>query len=285
MKRIKEMLMKRIKEMLMMVFIMLLVGFVAGTASASSVGWKIHPLSTNPLTMTWCEVSNHSPHDSSVVINVLSFENNNDGVTFAPICVAAQNSPRKRETVTYYFERKSIYKGYSSTGIALATDGGLLSLSATGAGWYAIKLSVVGKGITQENTSVSCFQADPSGAKRMVSVEYVSGSSGDCQSGVITPTPCTYGLSSTSASVPLTAGTGNITVTAGSGCLWTASSNVSWITVTSGASGTGNGTLNYSVEANAGATRTGTITIGGQPFTVTQRGTAQVLCNRCSFVN
>jgi hypothetical protein len=72
--------------------------------------------------------------------------------------------------------------------------------------------------------------------------------------------------------VPLTAGTGNITVTAGSGCLWTASSNVSWITVTSGASGTGNGTLNYSVEANAGATRTGTITIGRQIFTVTQSG-------------
>ena len=68
------------------------------------------------------------------------------------------------------------------------------------------------------------------------------------------------------------AGSQTVTVTAASGtCAWTAvSNNTSWLTVTGGATGTGNGTVTYSITANTGAARTGTITIGGQIFTVTQ---------------
>ena len=44
--------------------------------------------------------------------------------------------------------------------------------------------------------------------------------------------------------------------------------------MTAGASGSGNGPVSYSVAANAGTTsRTGTLTIGGQTFTVTQADT------------
>lgn len=58
--------------------------------------------------------------------------------------------------------------------------------------------------------------------------------------------------------------------TASTSCAWTAVSNNSWITITGGASGTGIGTVTYSVDTNTGAARTGTITIGGQIFTVNQ---------------
>ena len=51
---------------------------------------------------------------------------------------------------------------------------------------------------------------------------------------------------------------------------WTATSNVSWLTITGGASGTGNGTVIYTVAANAGGERTGTLTIGGRTFPVSQ---------------
>ena len=54
---------------------------------------------------------------------------------------------------------------------------------------------------------------------------------------------------------------------------WTASSNSAWLTITSGASTTGSGTVTYSVAANTSAnSRTGTLTVGGQSFTVTQSG-------------
>lgn len=86
-----------------------------------------------------------------------------------------------------------------------------------------------------------------------------------------TAAACTYSLSSSNASYSSSGGTGSVTVTAGSSCSWTAASGASWITITAGASGTGNGTVNYSVAANtSSSTLTGTITIAGQTFTVTE---------------
>ncbi len=56
--------------------------------------------------------------------------------------------------------------------------------------------------------------------------------------------------------------------------MWTAiSNNPEFITITAGASGMGNGTVSYSVAANSNTTsRTGTISVAGQLFTVTQDG-------------
>ena len=64
-------------------------------------------------------------------------------------------------------------------------------------------------------------------------------------------------------------GNGSIAVTTQSA--WTATSNDSWITISSGASGSGNGSVVYSVaQNNTGFARTGTITVAGKTFTVTQ---------------
>lgn len=65
-----------------------------------------------------------------------------------------------------------------------------------------------------------------------------------------------------------------MTVTAGAGCAWTAVNNDPWITITSGGSGTGNGTVNYSVAANGGGARNGSMTIAGLSFTISQSGTS-----------
>ena len=56
-----------------------------------------------------------------------------------------------------------------------------------------------------------------------------------------------------------------------SSCAWTASSDVPWMTITSGASGTGNGHVGVHIDANPDPSpRTGTLTIAGQTVTVTQ---------------
>ncbi|KJR43505.1 two component regulator propeller domain-containing protein [Candidatus Magnetoovum chiemensis] len=68
-------------------------------------------------------------------------------------------------------------------------------------------------------------------------------------------------------------GSGSVTVTpSDSSCAWTAASNASWITVNSGASGTGSGTVGYTVSANTGIARIGTITTAGKDFIVAQTG-------------
>jgi hypothetical protein len=82
---------------------------------------------------------------------------------------------------------------------------------------------------------------------------------------------CAYSVSPTGKTFGADGGGGSVNVTDGGGCGWTAASNVSWISVTSGASGTGGGVVNYSVQANTGTTsRVGTMTIAGKKFTVTQ---------------
>ncbi len=88
---------------------------------------------------------------------------------------------------------------------------------------------------------------------------------------VAAATVCSYAIDPTSASAPAGGGGASVSVTAGAGCGWTAVSNDGWITVNAGSeSGTGNGTVNYTVAANTGPSRSGTITIGGQTFTVNQ---------------
>jgi hypothetical protein len=92
------------------------------------------------------------------------------------------------------------------------------------------------------------------------------------------PTPCDVSLGSTMVSLPVEGGTGSVGVTAGGACVWTAVSNAPWITITNGASGTGNGAVAFSVAANSGEARSGTLTIGGRAFTVTQAAAQPAPC-------
>jgi hypothetical protein len=81
---------------------------------------------------------------------------------------------------------------------------------------------------------------------------------------------CSFSISPADTDVGAGASTGTVSVTAAGGCAWTAKSNDSWVTITAGGSGTGNGTVNYSVAANTGGARSGTLTIAGRTFTVNQ---------------
>ena len=70
--------------------------------------------------------------------------------------------------------------------------------------------------------------------------------------------------------MPAGGGSRTVSVTTGTGCAWTASTGTAWITITSGAGGKGNGSVAFNVAANLGPAGTGTLTIGGQTFTVDQ---------------
>jgi len=82
---------------------------------------------------------------------------------------------------------------------------------------------------------------------------------------------CTFSLSESGQSFTATGGSGNVTVTTSSSCPWSATSSESWLTVVSGASGTGAGVVMYRVAANtSGLARAASLSIGGQTFTVNQ---------------
>lgn len=91
---------------------------------------------------------------------------------------------------------------------------------------------------------------------------------------------CSYSITPSSQAFEVTGGSGSVSVSTApaSGCEWSASSNVPWITITAGSSGSGAGVVNYTVAANPEVSqRSGTLTIAGQTFTVTQEGTPLVV--------
>ena len=70
----------------------------------------------------------------------------------------------------------------------------------------------------------------------------------------------------------------SVRVAAASDCAWSATSNAEWLRITSGGTGSGSGRVRYTVAANPSpAVRTGTLTIDGWTFTVTQAGVNQNL--------
>jgi subtilisin family serine protease len=93
-------------------------------------------------------------------------------------------------------------------------------------------------------------------------------------------TSCTYAISESSKSFGSNSSTGSIAVTTGAGCTWTAASSTSWLTVTSGNSGSGNGTVSYALQENSNtSSRTGTLTVAGKTYSVTQSGSVGAVAN------
>ena len=82
---------------------------------------------------------------------------------------------------------------------------------------------------------------------------------------------CAYLISPVSRTHGSGAESGTIAVSAGTGCIWTATTSLPWVSIVSGATGSGNGTVSYSVQAAPSSTsRSGTIAVAGQSFLVTQ---------------
>ena len=95
------------------------------------------------------------------------------------------------------------------------------------------------------------------------------------------PTPtCSYKVTPDSASFNKHGGSGTISVAAPNGCRWSATTSVDWITINSGSSGSGAGTVAYTVRDSgddqvdpspaAKPDRVGTIHVADQTFTITQ---------------
>ncbi len=78
---------------------------------------------------------------------------------------------------------------------------------------------------------------------------------------------CSYTVQQPSTTAPTSGGTVSITVLAASGCNWVVSNLPSWITASSSPSG-----ALLTVASNAGAARTATILIAGQPLVIAQNG-------------
>ena len=91
---------------------------------------------------------------------------------------------------------------------------------------------------------------------------------------LVVPT-CVSFLGAANINIDSGTNSGTVPIFGTAGCAWTAASNAPWLTIASGSSGSANGSVSFSAAANSSVnSRTGTLTIAGQTFTVTQAGVA-----------
>ena len=198
-------------------------------------------------------------------------------LTFA---IAATTGPTRSGTITVGGQAVTVVQGQGCT-FAIAPDtrsvppsgdegtvsvtaaAGCAWTAAANASWITISSGATGNG----NGSVSFKVAATTGPARSGTLT-IAGRTFTVNQGL----GCTISLASSSATQPAGGGAGGFDVRTAAGCGWTAASNASWLSVTAGATGDGNGTVHYTAAANTGPQRSGTITAGGQTFTVGQDG-------------
>ena len=82
---------------------------------------------------------------------------------------------------------------------------------------------------------------------------------------------CAFDVSPTDQFLPGVLNSSSVNIRAASGCAWTAFTNDLWISITSPASGNGNGTVTFQLLANPDSfNRKGLLTVGGQSISVVQ---------------
>ena len=164
----------------------------------------------------------------------------------------------------------------SPTSGTLDPSGGSGSINVTdggGCGWEA----------KSDSSWVTITSNDCGSGDGKVDYSVSSNSSGETRSGAVTisgeaftvsqagGSNCSYSISPKSNTYPASGGSGSVNVTGQNECYWDATADSSWITITSDSWGHGEGCVNYSVFANyTESSRSGTLTIGGKAFTVTQ---------------
>lgn len=150
-----------------------------------------------------------------------------------------------------------------------ATGQATVNITASGAtcAWTASGLNVTPVGGTGSGSVTVTVPPNPAPGSRTLSATIANQLLSVDQTGI----SCSASLSPYSASSPAAGGQGGVQVTTPAGCAYGTVSGPSWISVTSGASGTGSGPLVYSVEPNSRTeTRSGSLTIGGQTFQLSQ---------------
>lgn len=136
--------------------------------------------------------------------------------------------------------------------------------AVSAASWITVSSGAAGSGIgsvtlaVEQNSTGAPRTGTLTIAGQTVSVSQEAGS-------------CTYSVTPTSFTVAPISGTRTVSIVAGTQCGWSSTPQATWISVTSGASGSGIGAVTFDFEGNPSSTpRTGVLTIGGQSVTITQ---------------
>ncbi|MGH9764170.1 MAG: BACON domain-containing protein, partial [Blastocatellia bacterium] len=178
---------------------------------------------------------------------------------------ALQASPLTAYTVEFFLGQSCGQLGHQSlSGSSLFL--GSTMVTTDGSGNASVTFAVAFPANAGARTFVNATSTDPKG-----------NTSEFCEC-VQATQQCPFTLTPASQSFGPAGGLGSIVLTGPSNCSWSAVSQAPWISIQSGSSGTGPGTVTYLAAANqGGSARTGTLVIAGIPFTVSELTTGPTI--------
>jgi len=205
------------------------------------------------------------------------------GSDFVTFTVAANAGLARQGSLTVAGQTYWVYQdgtpctyALSASGAEVGVEGGAGSVDVTASNpacpWTAVSsapewLTVTGGAAGSGNGTVSFAVGANAGAARSATLLI----GGQVFTVLQASPPCTYGIAPAEQAFAAIGGSGTVTVTAAyTSCPWTATSDSAWLTVTAGAAGAGGGIVEFAVADNPGAPRTGTLTVAGHAFAVTQ---------------
>jgi Domain of unknown function (DUF5666)/Putative binding domain, N-terminal/Viral BACON domain len=133
---------------------------------------------------------------------------------------------------------------------------------ATSASWVAIA-STAGQGEASVPYTVS---SNPVPVPRAAEISVSDATLQVSQA----PAPCRFSMSPATGSVGAAGGAFTVQLSTLAGCAWTAMTDASWLTITSGGSGSASGPIVVSAAGNTGAARTARLIAAEATFTMTQ---------------
>lgn len=216
----------------------------------------------------WITVTVGSSGSGSGSVNYSVASNSSSNARNGSITIAGQTFAVQQEGLNCDYSISPSSASYTSSvssgSIAVSTSGGCSWTASSSDSWITIKSSSNGS----VNYSIG---ENGSTSSRTGSIIVAGKSFSITQAGA----NCTFSISPTSFSCGSSSISSFINVNTGNGCAWTAVSNNSWIAILSGSSGSGNGSVNYSVASNSSQNaRNGSITVAGQTVIITQSGSS-----------
>ena len=158
-----------------------------------------------------------------------------------------------------------VYPATAGTGAAaVVAPGGCQWSAQSSASWLQLTGPTSGHGSATINFSLT---ANPETTSRNATITVQGRVISIVQGGV----GCNFAASSTTQTFEAFGGNGTVSLAVSGACSWNASLDVDWITITSGSSGTGTGTIGFWVAPHTGSSsRTGRISAGGSSIEITQ---------------
>lgn len=214
---------------------------------------KLGEDSVPPYTYAWTSVA-----AGAYSLTARSLDSGGYSVTSAPVNITVNPLA---PSITSPPQSRSVIAGTNVT----------FSVTAAGSAPFSYRWRLNGTNIPGAiSSSLSLNNVQPSQAGGYSVV--VSNAAGTATSSTANLTvTCGYTLSASSTAFSSAGGSSSVNVTTAGSCDWSVSNIPAWVTVNSGNSGTGNGTVSFTVAPNTNAAnRSAVLDIGGRNFTISQ---------------